>query len=94
MQSQIDFAKACNQFPPVDSYEEWVLDAMTGMDSDKSLGALTVICADLLEMVRRADPAYGLKAAETATFEPDGEALPKPEPVDLNHDYRGAESNG
>jgi hypothetical protein len=58
-----------------DYYENEILDVFTrtdpglfrwgapGDDSrDIALGRLAVITADLLELARRADPAYGLKA--------------------------------
>ena len=62
MQDQIELAQSKRDFSTPDKYEEWVLDAMTETDPNEALGSLTVICADLLEQVRRSDPAYGLTA--------------------------------
>lgn len=54
--------------PSIDWYENGVLDVFTEAEAntDAALGRLTVICADLLELARRADPAYGLKPTDAA----------------------------
>lgn len=67
-QSQIDLSKSKRDFSTPDKYEEWILECFDNDNANESLGALTVLCADLLEQVRRADPAYGLVAVDHIPF--------------------------
>lgn len=51
-------------FPPLGWYEDQILEAAADDDPAKGLGRMTVLAADLLEQVRRADPAYGLSRVD------------------------------
>ena len=57
-----DSQSPLHHLPSADFQEEQILNAMElgSTDPNAALGSLTIICADLLEAVRRTDPAYEL----------------------------------
>jgi hypothetical protein len=62
-QECIDFTRTTAEFSCTDFYEREILDAASEDVADVGLGRMTVLAAELLEQVRRADPAYGLPVA-------------------------------
>jgi hypothetical protein len=76
MVQQIEDSKSPrHELMSADWYEQQTLDAMLLDDPHGALGSLTVIVADLLELVRRSDPAYGLTPVESVTFKVDADTF-------------------
>lgn len=53
----------------LDYYEDEIVEAFSEDSGDVALGKLTVLIADVLEIARRADPAYGLKSIGAGVLE-------------------------
>lgn len=58
---QIELSRSQAHFASTDYFEQEILDAASEDESAVACGRLVVLSAELLEQVRRADPAYGLR---------------------------------
>jgi hypothetical protein len=59
-QAQIEMTRDTPFLPGLDFLEEQLLDAASEEQAEVGLGRMVVISTQLLEIARRADPAYGL----------------------------------
>lgn len=61
-EEEIDHAKVVGGFPSLDYYEKRIADVY----ASRSRVALVVVAAELLEIARRQDPAYGVEREQAA----------------------------
>jgi len=96
-EAQVKMAKDTPAFPSLDWHEQEVLEAASEDQAEVGLGRMVVIVANLLEIARRSDPAYGLPVAQEVSpglFVSRRSCFGSPDPADREQSRRDRWGDG